>query len=141
MTVRVRLLLCLATTLALTAGCQSSPSTSHSPQASRAPDAAETPHADLGVEQLATSPATYVGRPLSLRGVVATTASERQMFTVIDEAEYNSCRELGCAAYEVPISFAGALPETARVVRIAGRLTQLERGRYLVLAERVETLP
>ena len=60
--------------------------------------------------------------------------------TVIDEAEYQSCRELGCAAFEVPIAFAGAMPETARTVRVAGRLEQPEPGRYVVRAEKVETI-
>jgi hypothetical protein len=75
-----------------------------------------------------------------LRGVVASAVDERDLFTVIDEAEYKSCRELGCAAFEVPIAFAGALPETARTVRVAGRLKQPEPGRYVVRTDSVETV-
>ncbi len=135
MSALVRLLVACGLALATVAGCQPATRTREAPRSSQAP------LAELGVEQLARSPATYVGQPLVLRGVVASTAGERHLFTVIDEAEYKSCRELGCAAFEVPIAFAGALPETARTVRVGGRLERPEPGRYIVRADHVETVP
>lgn len=135
MRVRIRLLFASGLALAAAAGCQPAARTSQAPRTSR------VFLAELGVEQLAKSPGAYVGQSLRLRGVVASTAGERHLFTLIDEAEYKSCRELGCAAFEVPIAFAGALPETARTVRVAGRLEQPEPGRYVVRAEHVETVP
>lgn len=135
MSVSVRVLVAFGLALATVASCQPAARDSQAARSNQAP------RAELGVEQLAKSPAAYLGQSLRLRGVVASTAGERQLFTVIDEAEYKSCRELGCAAFEVPIAFAGALPETARTVRVAGRLEQSEPGRYVVRADSVETIP
>ena len=135
MSVSVRVLAAFGLALATVVGCQPAARTGQAPRTS------QEPLAELGVEQLAKSPGAYVGQSLRLRGVVASTAGERHLFTVIDEAEYKSCRELGCAAFEVPIAFAGALPETARTVRVAGRLEQPEPGRYVVRADHVETIP
>lgn len=110
------------------AGCQAKPLAK-----------AATP-ADIGVEQLAKSPNGYAGKGIMVRGVVSAIAADGHTFTVIDEAEYRSCRELGCATYEVPIAFAGTMPETASTVRVAGRLEQPEPGRFVVRAERVEAV-
>ena len=96
---------------------------------------------ELGVEQLAKAPARFARGPLVLRGVVAFASAAEQRFTVIDEAEYRACRELGCSAYEVPVAFTGALPETARTVRIIGRLVQPDPDHYLVQADSIEVLP
>ena len=98
------------------------------------------PAAELGVEQLAKHPEAFSNRRLALRGVVATIDASQKRFTVIDVAEYNACRELGCSSCEVPVTFSGALPETARTVRITGRLEQAEPGRYLVVAQQVEVV-
>lgn len=106
----------------------------------RKPLAKAAQPADIGVEQLAKSPEGYAGRGITVRGVVSEIGSEGHMFTVIDEAEYRSCRELGCASYEVPVAFAGAMPETASAVRVSGRLEQSTPGRYIVRAERVEAV-
>jgi len=126
---RGRSLLTIWIALLVLAGCQPKPRTDHARQA------------EIGVEQLARTPAAYEGRSLVLRGVVSSAAGEEHMFTVIDEAEYRSCRELGCAAFEVPIAFVGTMPETARTVRVVGRLEQPEPGRYVVRAERVDPVP
>lgn len=96
--------------------------------------------AEVGVEQLAKTPATFAAVPLALRGVVSESSANAHRFAVIDEAEYLSCRELNCSAYEVPVIFAGALPETAKTVRIVGRLAQPEPGRYVLQADSVEVV-
>ena len=96
--------------------------------------------AEIGVEQLAKDPTGFSGRAIALRGVVATATPDRHLFTVIDQSEYDSCKELSCSSYEVPVAFAGALPETARSVRIVGRLTQPEPGRYVVNASQIEVI-
>lgn len=107
----------------LLAGCQKKPASADEP---------------LGVEQLAKNPAAYAGRGLRVHGVVSSVMPKKGVFTLIDVEEYKSCRELGCSAFEVPVAFAGALPDTAKAVLVAGRLEQPEPGRYLVRAERVE---
>lgn len=96
---------------------------------------------ELGVEQLAKAPASFARQPLALRGVVSFASVGEHRFVVIDEAEYRACRELSCSAYEVPVAFTGALPETARTVRIIGRLAQPDPDHYLVQADSVEVLP
>ncbi len=102
------------------------------------PQSKAAPPAELAVETLAKNPAAYAGQTIVLRGVVSSVEGRQRMFTVIDEAEYQACRELGCASYEVPVAFAGALPETAQVVRVRGRLERSEPGQYLVRAEHLE---
>lgn len=110
----------------------------------RNPKSVATSHAgrpELGVEQLAKAPASFARGRLALRGVVSFANVAEHRFTLIDEAEYQACRELSCSAYEVPVAFAGALPETAQAVRIVGRLVQPDPAHYLVQADSVEVLP
>ena len=99
------------------------------------------PPAPVGVEQLAKAPAAYTDRSLQVRGVVSSVVHQRGAFTLIDVDEYKSCRELGCAAYEVPVAYVGTLPDTAQIVLVTGRLEQPNPGRYLVRAEKVEREP
>ncbi len=96
---------------------------------------------ELGVEQLAKAPASFARGRVTLRGVVAFANTAEHRFTLIDEAEYRACRELSCSAYEVPVAFAGTLPETAQAVRIVGQLVQPDPEHYLVHADSVEVLP
>ncbi len=102
---------------------------------------AQAARPELGVEQLAKAPASFARGRLTLRGVVAFASAGEHRFTLIDEAEYRACRELSCSAYEVPVAFAGALPETAQAVRIVGRLVQPDPEHYLVQADSVAVLP
>lgn len=106
------------------------------PSAARGKAAAAYPK--VGVAQLAKNPAAFRGRTFVLRGVVAGVVPKRRLFTLIDQKEYDSCRELGCSAYMVPVAFSGTLPDTAKSVLVTGRLEQPERGRYLVQASQVE---
>ncbi len=97
--------------------------------------------APLGVEQLAKAPAEFADRSLKVRGIVSSVVARNGAFTLIDVEEYKSCRELDCATYQVPVAFAGTLPDTAQTVLVTGRLEQPEPGRYLVRAEQVEREP
>ena len=106
--------------------------------ASAARDKATSAYPKVGVAQLAKNPAAYRGRTFVLRGVVSGVVPKRRLFTLIDQKEYDSCRELDCSAYVVPVSFSGTLPDTAKSVLVTGRLEQPERGRYLVQASQVE---
>ena len=105
---------------------------------SAARDKSTSAYPKVGVEQLAKNPAAFRGRTFVLRGVVSGVVSKRRLFTLIDQKEYDSCRELGCSAYVVPVMFSGTLPDTAKSVLVTGRLEQPERGRYLVQASQVE---
>ncbi len=97
--------------------------------------------APLGVEQLAKAPSEFVTHSFKVRGVVSSVVARKGAFTLIDVEEYKSCRELDCAAYQVPVAFAGTLPDTAQIVLVTGRLEQPEPGHYLVRAVQVEREP
>ncbi len=127
-------LLALLSGLTLPAGAQRQP---EAPKSKAGARPAKPTYAEVGVERLAKNPAAFRGRTFVLRGVVSAVAPKQQMFTVIDQKEYDSCRELGCSAYQIPITFTGALPETARSVLITGRLEQPQPGRYLMRASQV----
>ena len=100
--------------------------------------AAASKYPKVGVEQLAKNPAAFRGRTFVLRGVVSGVVPKRRLFTLIDQKEYDSCRELSCSTSVIPVAFSGTLPDTAKSVLVTGRLEQPERGRYLVQASQVE---
>lgn len=95
----------------------------------------------LSVDNLARNPAAYAEQVLTLEGVVAETVPAQQLFTVIDRAEYQACKVVTCSQYQVPIAFAGKLPQAEQVVMVTGRLVQPEPGRFLLEASRVERVP
>ncbi len=101
----------------------------------------EGANAPLGIEQLAKAPSDFATRSFKVRGVVSSVVARKGAFTLIDVEEYKSCRELECATYQVPVAFAGTLPDTAQVVLVTGRLEQPEPGRYIIRAEQVEREP
>lgn len=95
----------------------------------------------LGVDQLAKDPTAFADQVVTLEGVVAEIVPAQQMFTVIDRAEYQACKVVTCSQYQIPIAFVGQLPQAEQAVSITGRLTQPERGRFLLQASQVELLP
>ncbi len=139
---RPLLLLALLGGLTPPAGAQSQPARPAPKPGTRLASRSPSPrYAEVGVERLARNPAAFGGRTFVLHGVVSAVAPKRRMFTVIDQKEYDSCRELGCSAYQIPVTFTGALPETARSVLVTGRLEQPQPGRYLMRASRVAPAP
>jgi hypothetical protein len=96
---------------------------------------------DLGVDQLAKSPKPYADQEVKVLGVVAGLAPDENYFTIIDVAEYQACKVVTCSQYQIPVAFAGELPQPEQTVRVTGQLTQPQPGRFLVQATRVETLP
>jgi hypothetical protein len=92
----------------------------------------------LGVDQLATNPATFADREVRLTGVVSAVLPEQQLFAVIDQAEYEACKVVTCSQYQIPITYPGELPAVEASVTITGRLTQAEPGRYLFQATTLE---
>ena len=63
---------------------------------------------------------------------------EKQLFAVIDLAEYASCKVVSCSQYQIPISYAGDLPAVEASVTVTGHLTQPEPGRFLFQASALE---
>lgn len=95
----------------------------------------------LDVNELATSPSTFAGREVRLRGIVSAVQPEQHLFAVIDHAEYEACKVVTCSQYQIPIAYAGELPAVETSVAVTGRLTQPESGRYLFQATAVELKP
>jgi hypothetical protein len=93
------------------------------------------------VDQLAKSPKPYADQEVKVLGVVAGLAPDENYFTIIDVAEYQACKVVTCSQYQIPVAFAGELPQPEQTVRVTGQLTQPQPGRFLVQATRVETLP
>ena len=64
----------------------------------------------LGVDQVAKNPAAFADQEVRLTGVVSAVVPDEQLFAVIDQAEYASCKVVSCSQYQIPISYAGDLP-------------------------------
>jgi hypothetical protein len=94
----------------------------------------------LGVDELAKNPKAFADREIVVTGVVGAVVAKQKIFTIIDQSEYAECKVVTCARYEIPIDFAGKLPEPEQVVVVAGRLVQPEPGRFLFKAKRVEII-
>jgi cytochrome c-type biogenesis protein CcmE len=104
----------------------------------------EPPETDVGplaVDQLAKNPAASADREVSVVGVVATVLPERGLFTIIDQSEYDACKVVTCAHYEVPVAFVGQLPDVEQLVTVTGQLVQEQEGRFLLQATDVELTP
>jgi cytochrome c-type biogenesis protein CcmE len=95
----------------------------------------------LDVDQLATNPSTFAGQEICLRGIVSAVQPEQQLFAVIDHAEYAACKVVTCSQYQIPITYAGDLPDVEASVIATGHLTQPEPGRYLFQATALELKP
>lgn len=92
----------------------------------------------LNVDQVAKNPAAFADRELRLMGVVSAVLPDQQLFAVIDEAEYASCKVVTCSQFQIPIAYAGELPAIETAVLVTGHLTQSEPGRYLLEATTLE---
>lgn len=101
----------------------------------------ETEVGPLAVDKLAENPAASADREVKVVGVVATVLPERGLFTIIDESEYDACKVVTCAHYEIPVAFAGQLPDVEQLVTVTGHLVQKQEGRFLLQATDVEPTP
>ena len=79
------------------------------------------------VDDVMKNPDNYPGA-ITIVGVVARTDSERQMVSLIDAAEFDACREVGCAELLLPVRWRGTMPESARRVTASGRIVRLDGG-------------
>ena len=94
----------------------------------------------LSVDELARNPKAFADREIMVTGVVGAVLQKQKIFTIIDKSEFAECRVVTCARYEIPIDFAGKLPESEQVVVVAGKLVQPQPGRFLLKAKRVEII-
>lgn len=92
----------------------------------------------LNVDQVAKNPSAFAGQEIDLSGVVSAVVPAKQLFAVIDLAEYASCRVVSCSQYQIPIAYAGDLPDVETPVTVTGHLTEPEPGRFLFQATSVE---
>jgi hypothetical protein len=81
----------------------------------------------IHVDELMKHPEQYPGE-IAIVGVVSETDSDRQLVRLIDEGEFDACRELGCAALVLPVRWTGVMPEKARRVKVSGRIVRSDNG-------------
>lgn len=93
----------------------------------------------VGVEDLVRNVDSYTAEVL-VEGIVSAVAPEEKRVAVIDVAEYEHCGVTSCAAYTLPVRWAGELPAVAERVRIRGRVAT-EGGKFLFVAAEAVTLP
>ncbi len=93
----------------------------------------------LTVEMLTKSPAKFVGQDLTVKGVVGTVSSDKNLFTIVDSGACGGCpSKRSCATPEFKVSYKGELPKKLKIVQITGRLVEHEKGQYLLEASKVQ---
>lgn len=69
------------------------------------------PDAILKVSDIQADPAAYQGT-VTVTGVVAgDSKDDPKVFAIIDTAEAQACRSIGCANFYLPIRYSGAMPK------------------------------
>jgi hypothetical protein len=91
------------------------------------------------VDDLADNPEKFKGE-IVLRAVVSAVKKSDGVFAVIDSREFESCGVLTCAKNNLPVKFAGKLPEPKTVVEITGEVVKSDKG-LVFDAKRVDRVP
>lgn len=96
----------------------------------------QTRAGEVSVNDLAEKPGEYLG-PVQLIGVVAV-VSQGKGFVLVDKREYVDCG-LSCLAEpgtkRIPVRWSGNAPKLEQTVRVAGILSQTEKGLSFVAQE------
>jgi hypothetical protein len=96
----------------------------------------QTVAGEVSVNDLAVKPGDYLGT-VQLIGVVAV-VSQGKGFVLVDKREYADCG-LSCLAEpgtkRIPVRWSGAAPKLEQTVRVAGILSQTEKGLSFVAQE------
>ena len=77
----------------------------------------------LGVDELMKNVDSIRGT-VQVRGVVSSILSQKQMFTLIDIAEYKKCGILTCAPLTLPIQWQGPMPAVRELVEVKGEVQE-----------------
>jgi len=94
----------------------------------------------VDVEQILQKPAVFVNKNLLIQGIVNQVNTEKQLFSVISQKEFQECGIGVCNINEqLPIRYSGELPEVGKLVEIMGRLRKIEKG-FVYEAESVRKI-
>ena len=79
----------------------------------------------VGVDEFMINVDKYRGA-VCVKGVVSDVFPNRQMFSLIDSKEYQSCRIVTCASLALPVIWTGQIPEIKDTVLIEGEVMEKE---------------
>jgi hypothetical protein len=93
----------------------------------------------LSVQMLAKSPQKFLGQDLTVAGVVGNVTEHKNVFTLIDKAACGGCpSKRSCGVTEFKVSYKGDPPKKRKQVKVTGRLVEVDKGRYLLEASRIQ---
>lgn len=75
-----------------------------------------------------------------IQGVVSAVIPEKEMFALIDLAEYQQCRVTTCASLMLPVHWSGTMPQVEDAVQIEGEIGESE-GKLIFVARTLEKIP
>lgn len=93
----------------------------------------------LGVEDLMKHLEQHAG-PVVVEGVVSAASSKDQLLSLVDRHEFEECGLAGCAAYTLPVRWAGATPAVKDIVRIKGEVKKDDGGKLAFVASAVDDI-
>lgn len=92
------------------------------------------------IEQVIESPVPFLDKQIQIQGVVSQANSDKQLFSVISQREFQECGIAECNANEqLPVRFSGDVPEVGKPVAIIGVVKQAEKG-FIYEAESVRNI-
>ena len=97
------------------------------------------PTEPLTVETLTKSAKKFVGKDVTVKGVVGSVSTEKKLFTIVDNSACGGCpSKKACATAEFKVAWKGELPARKKQVKITGRLIEPEKGQYLIEASKID---
>lgn len=90
---------------------------------------------EVGVRAVMESPEAYKGQ-IRVSGVVSQVVPDSQMFGLIDQGEFKTCRKVTCASLVLPIEWDGSMPDVGQKLTAVGEIQKAGK-RYLFKASKV----
>lgn len=83
------------------------------------------------VEIKAVATAKSLAGPFEVVGVVSRRDASKATFALIDRQEFARCRQVGCAAFSLPVRWGGKLPAVGATVKVRGTINDGAGGKFL----------
>lgn len=83
------------------------------------------------MEIKAVATAKSLAGPFEVVGVVSRRDASKATFALIDREEFARCRQVGCAAFSLPVRWGGKLPAVGATVKVRGTVKDGAGGRFL----------
>ena len=107
--------------------------------ADKSPATAPSTQAVLGVEDLMKHVDQHAG-PVQVEGVVSAATPKDQLLSLVDRHEFEECGLAGCAAYTLPVRWAGNMPAVKNIVRVKGEVKKGDGGKLAFVASAIEDI-